>query len=71
MNTCYYVLGLLLMMVYFVVGTTTATIINCQEVLTCENQVIKFPFQIKNRQAPLRGYPGFDLISSSNNHTKL
>ncbi|XP_045792446.1 rust resistance kinase Lr10-like [Trifolium pratense] len=70
MNTYYHIMGLvLLFMVYFVVGTTKAKIINCSEDISCGNQVIKFPFQIKN-QNPISpmcgGYPGFELICSSN-----
>ncbi|CAI8605494.1 unnamed protein product [Vicia faba] len=61
MNSCYYVMGLLLLMVSFVFGVTTATTDSF-----CGNQAIRFPFGIKNHQAPSRGYPGFDLICSSN-----
>jgi hypothetical protein len=67
MNTCY---GLLLFMVYFVVRTTTAMANDCPD-LRCGNQNIKFPFRIKNRQAPMCGYPGFELFCSSNNETMI
>jgi len=64
-------MALFLFRVYFVVRTTTATVINCQEDLTCGNQVIKFPFYIKNHQAPVCGYPGFELFCSSNKETMI
>jgi hypothetical protein len=43
----------------------------CPEDLTCGNQVIKFPFRIKNRQSPMCGYQGFELFCSSNNETMI
>ncbi|WJX16719.1 hypothetical protein P8452_06714 [Trifolium repens] len=70
MNTYYHVMGLvLLFMVYFVFGATKAKVINCPQDISCGNQVIKFPFQIKNQNptSPMcGGYPGFELICSSN-----
>ena len=57
-------------MVYFIVRTTTAMVNNCPD-LRCGNQVIKFPFHIKNHQAPMCGYPGFELFCSSNNETMI
>ncbi|AES59873.1 putative wall-associated receptor kinase, galacturonan-binding domain-containing protein [Medicago truncatula] len=69
MNTYY---GLLLFMVYFVVRTTTAMVNNSAD-LTCGNQVIKFPFHIKNHNPnpSSYGYPGFELFCSSNNETMI
>ena len=67
MNTHY---GFMLFMVYFIVRTTTAIVNNCPD-LTCGNQVIKFPFHIKNRQASMCGYAGFELFCSSNNETMI
>lgn len=66
MNSCYYVTRLLLFMVSFVVGTTTSTATNCSQNSSCGNQVIRFPFRIKNQQPPSCCYPCFDLICSSN-----
>ena len=39
--------------------------------LKCGNQVIKFPFQIKNNQASMCGYAGFELFCSLNNETMI
>ncbi|AES59881.2 putative glycerophosphodiester phosphodiesterase, protein kinase RLK-Pelle-LRK10L-2 family [Medicago truncatula] len=68
-------MAFLLFMFYIVVGTTTATPTenNCPEDLTCGNQVIKFPFQIKNHNPnpSFCGYPGFDLFCSSNKETMI
>ncbi|XP_058724488.1 rust resistance kinase Lr10-like [Vicia villosa] len=66
MNSCYYVMGLLLFIISFLVGTTTSTATNCSENPSCGNLVIRFPFRIKNQQPLSCGYPGFDLTCSSN-----
>lgn len=39
--------------------------------LSCGNQAIRFPFQIKGNTPQHCGYPGFDLVCSSNNETVI
>ncbi|AES59902.1 putative glycerophosphodiester phosphodiesterase, protein kinase RLK-Pelle-LRK10L-2 family [Medicago truncatula] len=78
MNTYYHVMGLLLLVCYlntlvveFAHGTTD--LVNYPQDLTCGNQVIKFPFHIKNQNPnpSLHGYPDFELFCSSNNETMI